>query len=191
MIRQPRKPLLQLSIFPRKPRLFESKCNQPRRIPVAQRFLGRSIVSLPVPRHRSETPPSVRLLLAERFVDDGLLAFRIEQSRKFRRSPQQHNSIAQTLCRVFAVQVFAQRLQIVLDFWSRAVVLWSCSNGNGRQCRSVVVRVVRLPRLILESQPQPGPLFIARGLLLGPHILERRARVVAQRSTPPNLAGVV
>src|SRR2546425_2727757 len=49
-----------------------------------------------------------------------------------------------------------------------------------RKSGSIIVRIVRLPRLISEPQPQPRALFISRGLLLCPHVIQGRARVVAE-----------
>src|SRR6266436_4458650 len=131
----------------------------------------------------------VGLLLAAHFADDGLLLLPREESGKFRRSPQKGDAIDGGLRRAFAVQVFAQHPDVVLDFGSRAVILRGRANRDRSKRGSIKIRIVGFPRLIAEPQPRPRACFDSRGLLFGPHVIQRPARVVAEPAALRVVAG--
>src|SRR3989442_11787951 len=71
-------------------------------------------------------------------------------------------------------------VDVFLAFGSRAIILGGGARRDGRKSGSIIVRIVRLPRLISEPQPQPRSFFVSRGLLLRLHVIQGRARVVAE-----------
>ena len=158
-------------------------------IPVALPFLQRPVLAFPAASQRRQAPASVRLLLTKNFIDDSFLLLRFEESGHFRGSPQEDDPIDGGLRCGFAVQVFAQQLEAVLDFGSRVIIAGGSAHGDRRQSGSIKVRIVRFPRLVSKPQPRPRALFISGGLLLCPHVIQRGARVAAELAALRVIAG--
>src|SRR5262249_27056846 len=138
--------------------------------------------SLPIANQRRQAPASVRLLLTQKLRNDGPLAFRIKEPGQSRRRPQENRAIQYSLRGSFSVQVIAQHPDVGLHLGASAIVSGSRADGNGGQGGSVEVRIVCFPRLVIEAQPTPCALVVACRELLGPHVVECRARVGGELS---------